>query len=352
MNFTVNARKLAVTVSNQTKDYGADVDQTNTLWNLKAGSTLAGTETKDGTQFVIYTADAIGTYAPGSTNNGVIKVRFNNQNYVIDEENSTWGNLTVNAATALALDDSKTDNFTKIVAFGGKTVDDVTVKLSDREQAIASTTFKWNAQQFNMMVLPFDVTVSELSAQLGYAIVNIVNSAKTTEGDIYFSLAWGTITANTPFVVRTVDAMPAEGKTLSFTDKQIVASATAYPSADAGKNYKIVGAYETYAIDETSAAKEKFFGNNQDHGISAGSVDTWDIIPFDGYLDYKGAAESREVVLTFEDPSGSTTRINAAVVNTNAANAEGWYNLNGMKLQGAPTEKGVYIKDGKKYVVK
>ena len=31
---------------------------------------------------------------------------------------------------------------------------------------------------------------------------------------------------------------------------------------------------------------------------------------------------------------------------------EGWFNLRGMKLQGAPTEKGVYIKDGKKIVIK
>jgi hypothetical protein len=35
-----------------------------------------------------------------------------------------------------------------------------------------------------------------------------------------------------------------------------------------------------------------------------------------------------------------------------AYNAEGWYTVNGIKLQSAPTEKGVYINNGKKVVVK
>ena len=32
--------------------------------------------------------------------------------------------------------------------------------------------------------------------------------------------------------------------------------------------------------------------------------------------------------------------------------AEGWYTINGMKLNAAPTEKGIYINNGKKVVVK
>jgi hypothetical protein len=31
---------------------------------------------------------------------------------------------------------------------------------------------------------------------------------------------------------------------------------------------------------------------------------------------------------------------------------EGWYTVNGMKLNAAPTQKGTYIKDGKKVFVK
>ena len=32
--------------------------------------------------------------------------------------------------------------------------------------------------------------------------------------------------------------------------------------------------------------------------------------------------------------------------------AEGWYTINGIKLQSMPTEKGIYINNGKKVVIK
>ena len=35
-----------------------------------------------------------------------------------------------------------------------------------------------------------------------------------------------------------------------------------------------------------------------------------------------------------------------------ATAVDGWYTLNGIRLQGAPTEKGVYINNGKKIVIK
>jgi hypothetical protein len=57
----------------------------------------------------------------------------------------------------------------------------------------------------------------------------------------------------------------------------------------------------------------------------------------------------------YEDLNGGTTAIrsiSADEIDKSKAYGEGWYNLNGVKLQGAPTEKGIYIKDGKKVVLK
>ena len=39
-------------------------------------------------------------------------------------------------------------------------------------------------------------------------------------------------------------------------------------------------------------------------------------------------------------------------VEKKALSTEGWYTVSGVKLQGAPTQKGVYIKDGKKVIIK
>ena len=230
----------------------------------------------------------------------------------------------------------------------------VTVKIY-RSQKIANTTYSWKAQQFNALVLPFDVTVAELSAQFGYAIVNVVNPEKTTDGNIYWSLAWDRIDANTPFVVRTVADINGDyengGKVLSFQKKTI--KYVEAPSVPAGQGYQVVGAYAPYTIDNTSAAKQRFFGDNKDHGIKADSELTWTIYPFDAYLDYTGNTSGREVTLTFEDLNGGTTSISSVELARDAMPAaEGWYTLNGIKLQGVPTEKGVYIQNGKKVVIK
>ena len=46
-----------------------------------------------------------------------------------------------------------------------------------------------------------------------------------------------------------------------------------------------------------------------------------------------------------------TTGIDASLVNSEEVNSV-WYDLNGRRLQGKPSQKGIYIKNGKKIVVK
>jgi hypothetical protein len=62
----------------------------------------------------------------------------------------------------------------------------------------------------------------------------------------------------------------------------------------------------------------------------------------------------RNITFFFEEIDGSTTAIKSIETDNQSSqqSAEGWYTLNGVKLMSAPTQKGVYIKDGKKVVVK
>ena len=54
-----------------------------------------------------------------------------------------------------------------------------------------------------------------------------------------------------------------------------------------------------------------------------------------------------------EEADGSTTAIRSINADEiNSKNAEGIYNLNGVKLNSVPSQKGVYIQNGKKIVVK
>ena len=56
--------------------------------------------------------------------------------------------------------------------------------------------------------------------------------------------------------------------------------------------------------------------------------------------------------ITVEEADGSTTAISSINADGIAMPAEGWYTINGVKLEGAPTQKGIYINNGKKIIVK
>ena len=73
----------------------------------------------------------------------------------------------------------------------------------------------------------------------------------------------------------------------------------------------------------------------QHNGISAGDLET---------------SGAKAFVLNFGD--GETTSINEVLSVVNEESAAAWYDLQGRRLSGQPTAKGLYIHNGKKIVVK
>ena len=77
--------------------------------------------------------------------------------------------------------------------------------------------------------------------------------------------------------------------------------------------------------------------------------DPFTIVPTNGYFKMADAAAR----IFIEEPDGTTTVIKGINADGEAiVDNDGWYTLNGVKLQGAPTQKGIYINNGKKIVVK
>ena len=247
---------------------------------------------------------------------------------------------------------------TDYAAFAAKAGEKVTVNLTinprNAREVPAGTVHKWAAQTWNAMVLPFEVSVADLSQALGYAIVNRVDAANTTEGNVQFKLEMDKIPANEPFCVKTAKAI-ANDQTITLNNVTIVDGGKA-PSVDAGNGYKFVGAYQTVTITKENPTYSFLRGDNAKWAriTNPSSTNTWEVVPFDAYVDLTGADASREITFTFQELDGSTTAIKAVEASVDSANGvkEGWYNLSGMKLEGAPTQKGVYINNGKKVVIK
>jgi len=377
--FTVTKRKFGVKPSAQTKDYGKAISKAITYWAKATASEYAPGENKEDVLVELYTDNDVTTFAPGSVNEGVIKARIAEEsNYELDEENSVWGTLTINPATELALNSDDAD-YDKINAFDGQTVD-VTIDFTARNgrELPAGKAREWKANTWNTLVLPFDITVAELSQALGYAIVNVIDPSRTvisgTSSKFYGKLTMKggngyvdpedadkndtKLAANKPFMVKTADAITG---VIDFGDKKIIAPESAADlsvDADAAGNVKFTGTYAPKAVTGDDNAKIWFLMGNSDSWayIGAGKDATWNVLPFEGFIDMTNVSDAAAHNMTFyfEELDGSTTAIRS--VNVDDLNgkiaAEGMYNLNGMKLNTVPTQKGVYILNGKKVVIK
>ena len=300
-------------------------------------------------------------------------VTYNYQNY-------TTGKLIVGTGTGGDVTFSSIDNpagttYDAIMAKAGEVVN-VTINFNGRNRKIndlqTTPVHTWAKDNWNALILPFDITVAELSHKLGFGTYNyaVVNTVKTNsaDGKFQFELVTGTIPANTPFMVKTVGDITDTDNTnavtgeINFGAKLIKAPAENTVTVELANGYKFVGKYADFVIDKNmpmNANNEGLYrfqyGDDDAKFRTFGptSTNSWTIVPFDCYVDLSADAAAREVIFEFEEADGSTTAIKSisADVNNNVKN-EGWYTINGVKLQSAPSQKGIYIFNGKKLVVK
>ena len=200
-------------------------------------------------------------------------------------------------------------------------------------------------KQWDTFVLPFDIKVSQLSREFGYAIVNLYNAETSDAQHVRFSLVMDNIPANTPFLVKTADG--TNWASVTIHNVEIKAPATATFSKEYKEDNVLVttetGLYETKTI---YGSDWYFFQDTWSKGNASGTN------LFATFAYWSPADPQARVFVEDLDDNGTTVikELNMETMSTTLAN--GWYTLNGIKLQGAPTEKGVYINNGKKVVIK
>lgn len=225
-----------------------------------------------------------------------------------------------------------------LVRLNGATVEKVIMK---NLQNIVSNNNILSKNRWYSLVLPFDVTVREISNIFGYAIVNVPNYDKGSASAVSFSLTMGTVPANTLMLFKVDEKQDwGENYEKEFTGKTIVAPSE--PKSDNAGNM-FVGVYENTPIAQ---ANQMFLWYDGEFYDAATTPQT--IYPLNGYVE-TATAGARIFV---EEADGSTTAINAITGEAITNAAEGWYTIGGVKLNGEPTEKGIYINNGVKVVIK
>ena len=379
----VVAQDQGINIGGSIDPYNVDVYTTNNgiIWNRLNWTPEQIAE-------VLYLSTehtAIGTYKNAYTLNEV-----ENASYTIDAENAftnawlTIGGLEVIPLGAKALADllgvpnTPTLLSEVLEAHKGLTV---SFLLPNR---------KMQANEWYGWVFPFDIKPSDMLNQVtevdgeltaekrwGYTVMEVLNLDKSKNGKVHFEPEVQLIPANTPFIVKpenditaaqneqiiirnvTIPAKNADGEEIFYFDTENNAPVDAEVISADG-SIKFVGLYSDNGeilLDESilylakaSGHQHREFWPGGGDAIATAVANGTKLERTNVYLQYLNG-NARDVEIFIAEPDGSVTSIKGVETNVEN-NVEGVYNLNGMKLQGAPAQKGVYIQNGKKVVIK
>lgn len=234
------------------------------------------------------------------------------------------------ATEKMELTDNATDNSATIDANDGKFAD---VTLKDR------TLYKDG--EWNTICLPFNVTLagSPLEGATAKTLIDATNDGSTIT--LSFGDAVSELVAGTPYIIKWDAAAENlvepvfSGVIIDKTDNQI--------SLDGG-NVKFIGYYDAFPI--TSANDDIYYmtvGNVLRHTGVARTLNACR-----AYFKFANPSSAREFVLDFGD--SQTTGIMSVDADSKVDNI---YDLGGRKMNNnSRLKKGLYIRNGKKTVIK
>ena len=378
---TINPFPITVTANNQTILYGNQPNK-ETFFNSMVKTVNDAGEEVDGDQVTVIFSPAqtgnqqlidrtvlnlklkVASSCDGTvrTHKGVLVPSIENDNFIATP---VPGDLTIKASNILVLKQDAEDLPGDIAAAAASRTAK-TVKFGSR-------TLK--ADTWYTMVLPFTVKATELVNVMNdgagnqvFTITNRLDKATKT-GNIVFKLEMKEIPANEPFLIKTAEDVDL--KDVVFSNKSIVYT-TAAPESPAFDSNKLIGTYANIKIQCPAGSNMLKWLVNKETEKPSDPGTYYDVNNWKSPRDYEAPINALEAylyenrtvpaananavhptIITVEDFDGQTTSIKTLNAETmKAYAAEGWYTLDGIKLQSAPTEKGIYINNGKKVVLK
>ena len=208
---------------------------------------------------------------------------------------------------------------------------------------------------WNTLCLPFDVE-DITGTPLEGATVKTLKSTEFANGilSLTFSDALTSIQAGKPYLVKWAAQEPDYAENPVF-ENVIIGSIT--PANVETEYVNFVGTYSSVVFDAGTAHKDVLFlGKGSTLYYPDGSKTTT-INACRAYFTLKGitagdpanGGDVKGFVLNFDgedDPDGLNEELR--MKNEEFATAKGWYSLDGKKLDGKPTRRGIYIHNGKK----
>ena len=260
----------------------------------------------------------------------------------------------------------------------------VGVNITEEVDNITSVTYDrpFTSGQASTVILPFSYECNGKEGGKFYAFKEVTyDEAKQEWVAVMEEMAENTLAANTPYVF-----MP-NGTTMTFPniENMYYGIVTLQPTTDVvyggatiDTDWQFHGTYQTKEWTELST--DYGFAATSGESVDAQSVVAGQFVRFTGdgttnafvkptrcYLSYvgtsaparamtRGAANGlpQSITVRLVDRNGVTTTIgsieNGELIIEN--DVDNWYTLDGLKLNGKPTQKGLYINNGKKVAIK
>lgn len=217
--------------------------------------------------------------------------------------------------------------------------------------------------------VPFAFDVTSAGGTF-YTFTGITKNEGTYIADMTASVST-TLTPNTPYVF-----MPSATGNVDFSGTYAIPATLTASSATSG-DWKFYGTYTrlTYGTDPMTGYVYGFASVDatvEGHDVKAGefvrATTGAGVPPMRCYLIYKdGEAYTnaraltrggddeempQSIIVRLLDANGQTTSIGSLDMKTGEMEFDGWYSLDGSRLEGKPTKKGLYINNGKKVIIK
>jgi len=265
---------------------------------------------------------------------------------IITEASVNAYNEAANNYTLTAEAGQLTVSATDVVKFDAKAEDNSTEDVFDNANRKLNVTIlnkKLKAGRWYTISLPFATTPFEFCGAIGgYAIFDRLQK---TGDKLSFKISLDAIPAYTPFLVK----VEKEVDLATVVFNNVFVETPTIVKTEANNVWKIVNTIDYAQVDglvywlEATSTESIVLGRSTTGTTFRG---------FDAYITTLDGKPRSEARIFIEEPDGSTTAISTIAADGEMIPAEGWFTLNGVKLQSMPTEKGVYINNGKKVVIK
>ena len=324
------------------------------ITNVKGGTTTTRFAIKNsGITFRVYTGAILTVEAPAGfainridfTDDGTNKV--DNFTFSTGELSSkTWTGL----AKKLTMKVTTDQVFLESMIVNLVKVENVTLNESATNtieaKVLANVTLNRTMQHgvWNTICLPFDVTVEQATAAFGEG-VKIAQLDDTSTGTTLSFKNVDVIKASIPYLIKPTIAAPADG--YKFEGVEITEAAVNPTKVETAGGLYFNGVYNM--VDATtevaSGYNAAFLGKgNTVFGAQSGT----NMKGFRAYFAIPTSVKASELRVVIDGTATSIKNINSEVVESNAP----VYNLQGQRVDGNNLTPGIYVKAGKKFVVK